>query len=158
MAIQNGKRPLSTKNRPSASTLDDIFGSPLGLDPGIVKAIEAKGLSYRFVSVPALQKMGGYHNRGWRPLLMKELGGEYGTLNQNSLQFGGDPDGYLRRGDLVLAVRPKDMTDKHRAFLRQEALLRSNSVRDKAQAEELRNMAKRAGLDTVVESDSDSDE
>lgn len=119
MQIKNGQKPLSAKKqiRPARISLTDIFSDKLGLDPEIVSEIKAKGLAYRFIAVPHLQKNGGTHEYGWRPYKR-----ECGTLdNVQAATLGSDPDGYIRRGDLVLAVRPQELHEKHRAWLKQEA-------------------------------------
>lgn len=116
MSTVNGKKPLSKKAPPTPTNLEDIFGNTLGIDPAVAKEIEAKGLVYRFISAPQLQKMGGYHPRGWKPYKQ-----DRGTMDVHSLQFGSDPDGFIRRGELILAVRPKDLNEKHKAVLKQKA-------------------------------------
>jgi hypothetical protein len=57
--------------------------------------------------------MGNSHDRAWRPIKQSECG-----MIDQSLPNGSDVDGYIRRGDLVLAVRPKELGDKHRAVLK----------------------------------------
>ncbi len=137
MEIRNGKKPLAAKAASKAApiNMDDIFGNALGLDPNIVKALRDKGLVHRFISAPKLMSSGGYHARGWRPIKLKEIEG-YGTIDT----FGADPDGYLRRGDLVLAVRSKELNDKHKAYLAQEGARGKNI--QKKQADELRQFVK----------------
>lgn len=150
MSTINGKKPIAEKARTRATPLnmDDIFGNQLGVDPAIVKAIEAKGMVHRWINAKKLQEMGGYHHRGWKPIRMKEIGCD--TLDLSSLTFGTDPEGYLRRGDNVLAVRPRELHEKHRAYLDQEARARSRANTNKAHAEQMRQFVKEAGLDVKV--------
>lgn len=146
-----GRKPLSQKSKP-APFGDDEFGNPLSLDRAIIEAIEAKGLAYRFINSPQTMAMGGYHRWGWRPITLKELKGDQGAnLNSNSLYFGNDPDGYVRRGDCVLAVRPKEVHEKHQQHLRTKAAEQTLSASDRASAEQLRRAAKAAGVVTTVE-------
>ena len=116
MEIKNGKKPLSAKPQPARLVLEDIFGNTLSLDPEIAKTIEGKGLSYRWISMRKWQEMGGSHDRAWRPIRRSECG----NIGSNSIS-GEDPEGYIRRGDLVLAVRSRELNDKHKAYLRQES-------------------------------------
>jgi hypothetical protein len=152
MEIKNGRKPIAAKAaaKPSRMNLDDIFGNTLGIDPEMQKIIEAKGFAIRFISASKLESNAGYHNRHWRPLptsKLKEWG--YDTLNTlDSFSFGSDPNGFIRRGDLVLAVRPKDLHEKHRAYLKQEAA-RGRGLQKK-HAEELKSLVRDAGLDMKI--------
>jgi hypothetical protein len=151
MAIQNGKRPLSQKaqQKSAALNMDDIFGNPIAVEPEMAKAIESNGYTYRWVNATKLASAGGYHHRGWKALPTSELKKwGYGKMDSFSFTFGQDPDGFVRRGDLVLAVRPKEKTDIHRAYLKQEADRASNV--QKKQADELKQMFKDAGVDGKV--------
>lgn len=144
----NGKKPLAAKAQKTASSrinLADLFSDTLGLDPEIKKGLDAKGLSYRWISAPKLQEFNGHHARGWRPVKLKECG----TLPSNPQEwmFGSDPEGYIRRGDCILAVRPKELNEKHKAYLKQEADERTRAVSNKAHADELRHLAKEAGVE-----------
>lgn len=140
-AIVNGKKPLSQKPKATPIAMDDIFGNQLGVEPAILEAIKAKGMDYRFVNAKQLTDMGGYHPHGWRPLKLSEI--ECDKINLHSFQFGNDPDKYIRRGDAILAVRPTETGDKHRAYLKQEAE-RAKQIQ-KTHADELRALAKRSG-------------
>jgi hypothetical protein len=145
MAIINGKKPASQKPAPSKQplSLDDIFGNPMGVQPEVVAYVESKGLAYRWVNASNLAKNGGYHDKGWRPLKRSECA----TMVTDSI-FGQSPDDYFRRGDAVLAVRAKEVHEKHRAYLRQQAQRGKDIQRQ--QAQELRKYAKSSGLDMKV--------
>lgn len=143
--IKNGKLPLSSKPRAGGFVggLDDIFGNQLSVAPEIQKAITDKGLCYRWVDYRKLVDNGGAHERGWRAIKRSECGTLEGVPS-----FGNDPEGYFRRGSMILAVRPKELNDKHVAFLRQEANRSSNIQRKHAQ--ELRDYAKSTGIDMKI--------
>ena len=143
--MKNGKLPLSAKSKtPVARSLDDLFGNPLSVDPAIAAAVEKMGLVHRWVGYQKLVANGGYHERGWRPLKRSECG------NMESIPtFGQSPDDYFRRGDLVLAVRTKEMAERHRAFLRQEAD-RGKNIQAK-HADEIRQGLKAAGIDGRID-------
>jgi hypothetical protein len=152
MEIKNGRKPLAQKAaaKPSRLNLDDIFGNTLGIDPEMAKVIEKQGLAIRFVSASKLEANAGHHNRGWRPLpqaKLKEWG--YDTLNTlDSFTFGSDSSGYIRRGDLVLAVRPMELHRKHQAYLAQERQRGKGLA--KKHAEEMKSLVKEAGLDMKI--------
>jgi hypothetical protein len=147
--IKNGQKPLSEKRlaKPARLNMDDIFGNKLGLDPAITSALEAKGMDVRFINAKILQDMGGWNEMGWRPVPMKEV---CNTTDTHSFQFGIDPNGFIRRGDLVLAQRPKDMGIKHKQYLAQENERARIKTKSKYHAEELRRLADEAGLDARI--------
>lgn len=117
MSIQNGRKPLSTKPRAQAPmNMEDLFGNSLSVPDELRIELEKQNLAWRFISAPDLQKMGGYHRFGWRPYQKSQSDKMSGDV-----QFGNDPNGYIRRGELVLATRPMDIHKKHQQFLKQEA-------------------------------------
>jgi hypothetical protein len=140
MTIKNGRiaRP-APKSKPVS--LDDIFGNTLSVDPAVAASIEKKGLEYRFISAAKLQANAGYHHRAWRAIKLKDIEGFSGDA------FGSDPDGYYRRGDLVLAVRSKELGDKHRTFLKQENARNNARLANKKHAQEMREYVKDNNLE-----------
>lgn len=132
---KNGKMPISAKPKTTKpATLDDIFGNPMSLPPEVTAAFEKAGLAYRFVNASKIIQNGGRHHRAWTPIKLAKIKDMPGCANIDL--FGSDPDGYYRHGDLVLATRPKDLHQKHRAFLNQEAETAKRF--QKRHAEELR--------------------
>jgi hypothetical protein len=158
MSNKNGKVPLAQKQvaRPKTGfQMDDIFGNMLGVDPSIQEAIKKSGRAIRWISAPKLAEFGGYHARGWRPIKLDDLKA-HGNIDAAFLQFGKDVDGYLRRGDCILAVRPIEIHEKHQAYLKQEADLRKKATQNKAQAAEIRKMVE--GLQGVEVTDGYDDD
>lgn len=137
MATNNGRKPLSQKKlaRPAALSLEDIFGNSLGIDPELAATLKAKGLAWRFISYPQLQKMGGTHARGWKPYKP-----DSGKIDNHTFQVGADPEGFIRRGELILAVRPIELNEKHKQYLAQEAARTKGFQASKV--EELREMVR----------------
>src|SRR3954465_12316777 len=96
--IKNGKKPLSMRKTAPLINSDDIFNNPLALDPEMVKTIESKGHSIRFINFKQYVNMGGQHQAHWKPVSLKTLKEwGYGTLGVDSFISGTDPDGYVRR-------------------------------------------------------------
>jgi len=145
MSIQNGKKPLSSKPRQqSPASLEDIFGNTLGIEASISDALMKKGLEYRWISMKKYGDMGNSHERAWRPVKRSECG----IIDPTAITNGSDPDGYIRRGDLVLAVRSKDLGDKHRAFLKSQADRQRNVQRE--HANELKEFVKKSGINATI--------
>ncbi len=92
------------------------------IDPKLQAKIEAEGLVARWINRSKYIDQRGDH-RGWRPYQVpKEKTESKGALD---FQYGIDPDGYVSRGDLVLAVRPVEMheVNKRRVARKTSALL-----------------------------------
>jgi len=118
--IKNGKVPLSRKQSMAPINSEDIFDNALGIDPALEALIKQKGFAIRYINSTRYSDMGGSHPARWVPVSMKKLR-EWGYDTMSVLDFGSDPDGYIRRAELVLAIRPIELNDKHKAYLKQEA-------------------------------------
>lgn len=145
--IRNGKKPLSTKAPMPTIGLEDIFGNTLGIDPELAKEIKAQGLAMRFISGKKLAEMGGYHPFGWKPY--KREGAKIDTTH--SFLQGNAPDGLIHRGDCILAVRPIELNNKHKDYLKQEAKRVAAAATSKAHAAKLRELSRESGINAVVE-------
>jgi hypothetical protein len=121
--------------------LDDIFGNTLSVSEEIHKALSEKGLVYRWISMKKFSDNGNSHEYGWRPVKRSECANVESSPND-----GNDPNGFIRRGDLVLGVRSKVLNDQHNQYLRQEAQRSSSLHSQKRHAEELRKHAESQGI------------
>ena len=148
-ALRGGRKPLTAKRPVPVLSEGDLFGNALSLDPMLKAELDAQGLEGRFVDAAKLFQMGGYHPKGWTVYKRKTASG---TME---FKFGNDPDGIVRRGSMILAVKSKDQAEKHRAFLRQKAELYSSVI--PRQAEELRKMARDNNVDVEVDESYDED-
>ena len=136
-APKGGKKPVESKPKQSLESFnftDDPFTNPLRLPEGLRKAFEKEGLEVRFINIKRLNEMHGFHNRGWKPYTK-----EFANIEVNEFHWGTSPDGKIIRGDLVLAVRPISLGDKHRAALKQKA--DRLNLNQKKNAAELRKLA-----------------
>lgn len=138
--LKQGKKPLTARQAPQIRA-EDLFGDPLKLDKDVKEQIEADGMEARFVDAKQLYDFNGYHKNGWIPFKKKSSA----TVDFKNDR---DPDGVVRRGTLILAVRSKEICEKHRLMLAQKADRASNV--SKTQAEELRQMARERHADVAV--------
>lgn len=146
MQVKNGRKPVRL-NKPAPIVADDIFQNPLGVDEDLKSLLESKGFAIRFINHKQYADFGGSHPAHWKPISkkkLKELG--YDTMDVHDFSNGSDVDGYIRRGDLVLAVRSKEINEKHNQYLRQEADRVSSQHTDSAQSAELSEFTQRNGL------------
>jgi hypothetical protein len=130
--MKNGKKPLSEKSTSSFGFNPDEFGNTLSIPPDLKKELDEQGLSPRWINAKKLAEMQGYHPKGW--VVYKR------SANMpTDPAFGNSPDGIVRRGDCVLAVKTKEAHAKHKAYLAQRVKAQAG-VRTQ-QADELRQMA-----------------
>ena len=110
------------------------------IDPKIRAEIEAKGLVCRWINGHKFKDNYGFDARRWVP---------YKTETGMGEAFGGkDSEGYIRRGDLILAVRTKEMNAAHKAKIdRKNKTLAA--AQNKQAADELRQRMKDAGVKGV---------
>jgi hypothetical protein len=150
MSIINGKKPLSTKPKPSLQLGEEAFGlaNTLSLTEEIKNELTSKGYEWRFVNAKQMYANQGYHKNGW--VVYKR-----DKKSNDGILFGNDPEGIIRRGDSILAVKPKQQAELHREFLSQKAARAAGS--DRERANDLRQMVKERsnGALSVTE---DSDE
>lgn len=145
--LKAGKRPSSQKSKPAPVSNDDFFVNPLGLDPELIKVIETKGHSHRFINAMQYKRF-GHHAAHWRPISRKTLKDwGYDSMDAHGFTEGSSPDDFIYRGnDLVLATRPKATNDRHKAYLKQEAERVNVSNLMESQAQDIRDNSRHSGL------------
>lgn len=132
--MKKGKEPVSKKytdldspaNQPSLLTLDDT----------VKKILDTAGLGYKFISDVAFRRNYGFNKENWKP-------------HKFSTDVRGcDHEGFLRRGDLVLASQPiEDVIIKRERIKRKTEAYK---FYNKEKANELRQIARDSGLDMKV--------
>lgn len=153
-------KPAYKQNQPTISEkqesqkksqVDPGFSlDPMSLDAELAKEIESKGFVGRFISVKQLERNGGRHNKGWRPYKRDKISTELSGI------FGRDPDNYVRRGDLILAVKTQEEVNSHKAYLRQEADASSVNNSIKRQKEQLKQAIRSNGKSESMYVESDN--
>jgi hypothetical protein len=142
MSIKNGMKPLSQKQAPASPYRDDeLFGNVQTIPEDIQKELDAKGLVGRWLDNSRIAANGGYHPKGWVPYRR-----EGGAADQQSFMFGQSPDGYVRRGTLILGAKTKEAHAKHTALLKQQADYRKIKSVERGHAEGLRRIGGSSGL------------
>jgi hypothetical protein len=95
--IKGNKVALSDKQE---LTYADVFGDRSGMPDELKAELDAQGLVGRWLSAKKVYDNQGYHPKGWRVYKRKNAG-----LTSNEFSTGKDPDGVVRRGDLILGVK-----------------------------------------------------
>lgn len=119
--------------------------SLLDVPEWVKKDCEDKGQEYRWVDAKQMTENGNLHKNHWQ-IYRRDTA----KVGPEGNAFGLPPDGTVRRGTVVLAVRPIEIGDGHRAYLKQRADRLNSSV--KKQGAELKEMARNAGIgDRVID-------
>lgn len=147
---------MSTKTKKEFKKADplfnpaDLYQSPLEVPEGLKKEIDGKGLAFRWINATEFQRQYGFHRSGWKPY-------KPDVKVSGMSELGGDAEGFVRRGDLILATKTKAENEKHKLGLKMKAdrALGYNKIK----AEELRKDMLAAGIaSTVVEGYEDKNE
>lgn len=151
----NGRKPAQ-KATPSIMS-DDIFGNALELSNEIRAELKRKGLVPRWISYKKLVENQGFHPKGWTAYKRsKEDMEKSGTIESSTFLNGSDPDGYIRRGESILAVKTVAKAEEHRNWLAMRA--QKQKSHSEIAAEELRATARSAGMKSLVDDQPDEDE
>lgn len=132
MNTKKGKKPLSTRKSNSVS-YDKIFGNVLSIPEAVQKVMEEQGLEGRFIDRVQYSDQSNFHRRGWKAFKYNE----YVNIEGKSLLDGIGPDGVVRRGSLILAVRPIEVGNQHRQLLKNRAGRQSGQQQGQAELERM---------------------
>lgn len=148
--IKNNKTPITdkvvTKKENSLpSTYQDLYLNELVLDDELKKELDSKNLAFRFINATKLRQA-GVNKSMWVPYKRESKP----TTESISALFGTDVDGYVRRGDLILAVQSKELNQRRKALISRQNELYQNVNALKAN-EFKKNMREHNIKTTVVE-------
>lgn len=144
---KSSKRPVSEQSEATRPSYDfgefSMESNQLTVSPALEKEIKDQGFEYRWIDkAKYIQNQG--HYRSWQPY--KRIQGVSGTmLTTKESLFGNSPEGYVQSGSAILAVRPKEFGDKHRAQLKLKAEKISSSNLAKQRAAELKQEIRNFG-------------
>ena len=144
---------ISSAQRPAAKKIissTEVFGTNFDIPEDVKKELESQGLEGRWLSAKRVYENNGYHKSGWQVYRR-----DPSAILDGAFKAFGDPDGLVRRGDTILGVKTKEMAEKHRSYLRQQADAQSMANVKKRHVEELRNIAREANEDVNIEQDFD---
>jgi hypothetical protein len=136
----DGKKDINEKgSRKESVFADDFFEVNQLIVPRAIRdEIESQGMDLRWINSSELQKHGGHHKHRWEVYRPKNRKGVVGI----------QADGRITRGDLVLAVRQKEVTKAYQAKINRASARNKNY--DKQAAEELRQDLGGSGVRTKV--------
>ncbi len=112
------------------------YNNMLALPVDLKRYLTDKNMDWRFLNANQFRQAGNYHRSHWKPF---NAGPEVvGMIN------GITAEGLVKRGDLILGVRPKYISVKHRESLKQRADAMSGMP--KLAAQQLRQTIREKGL------------
>lgn len=149
--MSNPKKPAAKVKAPLYNPTS-FYNDQLALDDELKAELAEKGLSYKFINAQEFAKRGS-HKSHWVPY-KREKKVENSSFSKI---YGTDPEGFVRRGDLILAVKTMEQADAHRDFLRQRSQQLSTSV-DQQAAEELKRTFRNAGVKAKILTGYDGEE
>ncbi len=134
------KRQVETPKRDPAFISEEFtYHNALALPMELKQHLTEKGLDWRFLNANEFRKSGNYHRSHWKPFAV--------TPDTAELISTSTAEGLIQRGDLILGVRPKAISAKHREFLAERNRKYGNFAQDEAQ--KLRDDIRRKGLSGV---------
>ena len=117
------------------------FTNQLDLPKALRAEISEKNYVCRFININEFNKRGKIHTSMWRPY-RPDIATE---MDQG---YGRDADGYIRRGDLVLAVRSKSEDRAAKSMLAKKNI--QYAKHDKDKAHELRKFMSKNGISAKI--------
>jgi hypothetical protein len=126
------------------------FQDKLAVDPSLIKELKNKNLKYRWINAHQLTANYGFDSRMWRPYKAEKS-------MKSSVYGQSDSEGYIRRGDLILAVQPNEIFNKRKQIIDQRNLANKAAMGSKEAAKSLRASFKANNIKGKIEEDSDSE-
>jgi hypothetical protein len=141
--VKKGAQPVSKKQETNAD-FEFAFGSSdamMKIDPALAAQFKKDGLVYRWINKKQYEANGNVHRSHWKAYRRD-------SASSSSADFvnGSNPEGYIVRGDMLLAVRTEKMAKSHRSYLDKQNELKAGI--QKRQAQELKELVgSRADVD-----------
>lgn len=124
------------KLRENIFTLDHF-----DIDPELRRELESQNLYPRWISLQGLEQYSGRNRAGWTPYRRKT-----DTNNPHDILMGKNPNGYIMKKDLVLAVKHVDDVGTHREYLKKRREEMGVLSRRKKAARQMRQSIKESHL------------
>ena len=140
------EKEISTQNTMEDANFD--FTDQLAVPPAILQEIKDKNLAHRWVNAAKLAANYGFDSRQWTPYKPEKTPG--------GMFSGVDSEGYIRRGDLILAVQSQQLNAKRRAII--DAKNARNKGHNKQAAEMLKEAFKKSGVKAKISEGFDENE
>src|SRR5687767_12797475 len=125
--MKKGKLPLSQKSTENSDFAGVKDRSRLRVPSPQIEELASRGLAHRWISRKKFQDEGNMHRNDWEPYKFESLKKAAGDI-----VFGSSPDGYLIRGDMVLAAKKLSLQAEHRSEIKFKTNAQSQVVKNAA--------------------------
>ncbi len=144
---KGGRVPLTEKMAEESMEpqMDEFDISLLHVDKEIKKTITEKGFACRWINATQYRNNGNFHHAGWRPYKHEVSSEQRGSLD---FQYGVSAEGYLIRGDNLLAIKPLEHQKRWADRVRRQAKINAGQGEEKVQ--EFREKARELGAKALV--------
>lgn len=144
------KKMTETPSRDPVFT-DEAFtyNNMLALPDSLKTYLTEKNLDWRFLNAREYRNAGNYHRSHWQPFKVTPDMSDLGITAVTA-------EGLIQRGDLILGVRTKAISARHKEFLTEKN--RRLSGFNKTKAKELQEDIRRKGLNDSVKVDDSFDD
>ncbi len=126
-----------------ATSIYEESGDEYDIDPVLKKELKEQGLAYKYIDFKSAKNNGGRSRSGW--IIYKRQSEDPRLQGIKALA---DPDGLVRQGSMVLAVKTEQNADRQRS--RRDTMNKSLRQYNKVAAEELEQSARKLGGSTRV--------
>ena len=143
MSNSKGKLSLKDKELASEMPINPAFddSDAFAIDPVLKAELDGKGLAHRWINAKTYKDNYGYDRRRWVPYKRESKA----PSGYESYGYA-DPEGFIRRGDLILAAQPQAFADNRKAKIIARTASQANQNKQAAAelAETLKNSGHRA--------------
>jgi hypothetical protein len=126
------KPTLKDKEAVSTTPLYDPAMSldPFAVHPALLEDIKQKNLAHRWINAKKFKDNYGYDSRQWTPY-------KPDVKITSSMEYFGyaDPEGFIRRGDSLLAVQPMAIKERRSAQISQKTQHSAKAHRQASKAQ-----------------------
>jgi hypothetical protein len=147
--MSKSKPTVQDKELSTSMPVDNYdFNDMTTIDSALKAELDSKNLEYRWVNAKKLQENYGFDPRQWTPYRSE-------TVSKNAFSQR-DSEGYVRRGDLILAVQSKEIAAKRRNVVKMKNDRNKQHLRQSAN--ELKDTFRRAGVKANISEGYDENE
>lgn len=141
-----GKLTLKDKEEmvTSATMTEYEASDSFAIDPNLIKELKDKNLAYKWINAIKHKASYGFDRRGWQPYKRESK-----PIGATEAYGYADPEGFVRRSDMILAVRPQALHDRKMAEIRAKSQGNAKDFQ-KQSASQLKNALKDGGINAKV--------
>lgn len=112
---------------------EDTTGqSKFDIPPSIAKELAQKKYEGRWLNAKLMLENQGVHRSGWK-IYKSSNPDKLKKMDEFDFSTGVDVDGYVRRGDMILGIKPVELQERHK-----------QRIRAKTEAQDIRNIQKKS--------------